>query len=243
MTKGVIEFFRRLFLLPKRTELETGLDEEIRFHIEHQIEKNLRAGMTPDDARRQAMLKFGGVERIKEDTRDQFRSPFLENFIRDLRYAGRALWRVPGFTAVVIVTLGLSIGATTAMFSIVNGIVLRPLPYPSQERLIELVHQAPGFDLDQLFAGPAIYFTYRDHSRTFESVGLWDWDDSPVTVTGSGQPEAIESVEVTHEVLPILGANPILGRTFNVADDRAGSTPTAILSYGYWKRRFGGSNP
>ena len=243
MIKGVIEFFRRLFLLPKRTELETGLDEEIRFHIEHQIEKNLRAGMTPKDARQQAMLRFGGVERIKEDTRDQFRSPFLENFVRDLRYAGRALRRAPGFTAVVIVTLGLSLGATTAMFSIVNGIVLRPLPYPNQERLIELVHQAPGFDLDELFASPAIYFAYRDYSRTFESVGLWDWDDSPVTVTGSGQPEAIESVEVTYEVLPILGANPILGRTFNAADDRAGSTPTAILSYGYWKRRFGESNP
>jgi putative ABC transport system permease protein len=167
----------------------------------------------------------------------------VEDFVRDLRYGGRALLRAPGFTIVVTLTLALGIGATTAMFSVVNGVLLRPLPYPEQDRLIELVHEAPGLGIARLFASPAIYFTYRDHSRTFESVGLWDWDSSPVTVSGSGEPEAVPSVEVTHEVLAILGANPIAGRGFSDADDLPGSAPTAIISYGYWRRHFSGADP
>ena len=128
------------------------------------------------------------------------------------------------------------------MFSVVNGILLRPLPYPEQDRLIELVHEAPGWGIDQIFASQAVYFGYRDHNRTFEAVGLWDWDSSPVTVTGSGEPEAVRSLEVTHEVLAILGANPIMGRGFSAADDRPGSPTIVIISYGYWQRHFGGAD-
>ena len=94
-----------------------------------------------------------------------------------------------------------------------------------------------------MFASPAIYFAYRDHGRAFEAVGLWDWDGSPVTVTGAGRPESVTSLEVTREILPILGATPIVGRTFGEADDRPGSAPTAVISYGYWQRRFGGADP
>jgi predicted permease len=168
------------------------------------------------------------------------RGEAFEDFLRDLRYGGRALRRAPGFAIVATLTLALGIGATTAMFSVVNGILLRPLPYPAQDRLIELVHAAPGLASGDLFASPAIYFAYRDHSATFESVGLWDWDNSPVTVTGSGEPETVESVEITHEVLTILGADPMVGRGFTEADDLPGSAPTAIISHGYWQRHFGG---
>jgi putative ABC transport system permease protein len=235
--------WRRIRLLRRRPELESGLVEEIRFHIDRQTEKNVQAGMAPDEARRQALIRFGGVEWARESARDQFRFAFIEDFLRDLRYGGRALRRAPAFTAIAMVTLALGLGATTAMFSIVNGILLRPLPYPEQDRLIALVHEAPGLGIRQLQASPAIYFTYRDHSRIFEAVGLWDWDSSPVTVTGSGEPESVPSVEVTHEILPMLGAEPILGRSFNQADDLPGSAPTAIVSYGYWRRHFGGVNP
>ena len=236
-------WFQRLKRLHRRSELEQGLAEEIQFHIEKQSEKNVKAGMQPDEARRQAMIQFGGIEQFKESTRDQFRSAWLENFVRDLRHGMRALRRTPGFTFVVIFTLAISIGAITAMFSVLNGVVLRPLPYPQQDRLIELVHEAPRFGLNELFASPAIYFSYRDYNKTFDSIGLWDWDDSPVTVTGSGSPEAIQSVEVTHEILPMLGGNPIRGRTFSETDDLAGSEPTVIISYAYWQRRFGGADP
>jgi predicted permease len=238
-----LDRWRRLRLLGRRRRLETGLDEEIRFHIDRQTEKNVRAGMAPEEARRQALVRFGGVEGTRETTRDEFRFAFVEDFLRDVRYGARTLRRSPGFTIVVTLTLGFGIGATTAMFSVVNGILLRPLPYRDQDRLIELVHEAPGIGIGRLFASPAIYFTYRDHSRTFESVGLWDWDSSPVTVTGSGEPESVESLEVTHEVLAILGADPILGRTFNEGDDLPGSPPTAIVSHGYWQRHFAGADP
>jgi predicted permease len=141
------------------------------------------------------------------------------------------------------VTLAFGIGATTAMFSVVNGVLLRPLPYPEQDRLIEVVHEGPGVGIGRLYASAAIYFTYADHNRTFDGVGYWDWDKSPVTVTGSGEPEAVQSLEVTHEVLALLGAEPIVGRRFAAADDLPGSPPTAMISHGYWQRTLGGADP
>jgi putative ABC transport system permease protein len=241
--RGLLDAWRWLRSLARRRDLENGLDEEIRFHLDHQTQKNLQAGMTPGEARRQALILFGGTELTKERARDQFRPPLLEHFLRDLRHGRRALMRAPGFTVTAVLTLALGIGATTAMFSVVNGVLLRPLPYPEQDRLIELVHEAPGVRIDEYYASPAIYFAYRDHGQAFDAVGLWDWDSSPVTVTGVGEPESVPSLEVTREILPILGATPILGRTFSEADDRPGSAPTAVISYGYWQRRFGGVNP
>jgi predicted permease len=238
-----MEGWRRVRSLRRRNELETGLDEEIRFHIDRQTEKNLRAGMAADESRRQALIKFGGVDRAKESTRDQFRAPSMEDFFRDIRYGGRALLRAPGFTIVATLTLALGIGATTAMFSVVNGILLRPLPYPEQDRLIELVHEARGVGISRILASPAVYFGYRDHSHAFEAVGLWDWDASPVTVTGGGEPESVRSVEVTHEVLGMLGATPTLGRSFGSSDDVPEAAPTAVISHAYWQRRFGGGDP
>lgn len=237
------EAWHRVRSLGRRRELETGLDEEIQFHIERQTEKNVQAGMAPDEARRHARIRFGGIERARESARDQFRLGTLEDAARDLRHGARGLLRAPGFTIVATVTLALGVGASTAMFSVVNGVLLRPLPYPEQDRLIELVHEAPGLGIDEIFASASVYFGYRDHSETFESVGLWDWDRSPVTVTGGREPETVQSLEVTHEVLPMLGATPILGRGFTEADDVPGSAPTAIISYGYWQRRFGQRQP
>jgi predicted permease len=227
----------------RRDELEAGLDEEIRFHVDRQTEKLVQAGLPAEEARRQALIRFGGIADVRESTRDQFRAGAIEDLLRDVRYAARALRRDPGFTTVATATLALGIGATTAMFSVVNGVLLRPLPYPEQDRLVELVHEAPGLGNGRILASPAVYFGYRDHSRTFEAVGLWDWDSSPVTVTGLGEPESVRSVEVTHEVLGMLGGDPALGRGFGPSDDVPGGAATAVVSHGYWRRRLGGVSP
>ena len=229
--------------ISRRDELEDRLDEELSFHLDQLIDKHERAGLSSREARRHALIELGGVELSKERTRDEFRGARFEAFIRDLRHAVRALLRSPRFAIVPILTLALGIGATTAMFSIVNGVVMRPLPYPNQDRLVELTHEAPGFGIDELYASPAIYFTYRDRSTTFETVGLWDWDASPVTVTGRGDPEAVSCVEVTREVLVLLGARPRAGRLFTAGDDQPGAEPTVIVSQAYAERRMGGIDP
>jgi predicted permease len=231
------EGWRRLRTLRQRQDLEDGLQDEIRFHVESQADKNRRAGMPADEARRQALLRFGGVQQVRERTRDEFRAARLEDLARDVRVGWRALLRAPTFLGVAVITLALGIGATTAMFSVVYGILLRPLPYPDQDRLVEIVHQ--GATGGQLLASPAAYFGYRDHNRTFDAIGHWDWDSSPVTISGDGEPESVSSLEMTHEVLPILGATPMAGRTFTAEDDRRGAAPTVMISHGYWQRRFG----
>lgn len=235
--RSLLEIWRTLRSWPRRGALDAGLDDEIRFHIERQTEKNIRAGMAHDEARRQAFIRFGATQTVKEHVRDEVRTPFVELMVRDLRYAARALRQAPGFTLAATLTLALGIGATTTMFSVLHGVVLRPLPYPEQDRLVELRHSSV---FGTIAASPAVYFGYRDHTQAFESVGLWDWDGSPVTVVGAGEPETVQSVEVTHEILAMLGAQPIVGRGFTGTDDRPGSEPTAIVSHAYWQRRFSG---
>ena len=126
------------------------------------------------------------------------------------------------------------------MFSIVNAVLLRPLPYPQQERLIELVHTSPT--VKELFASSAIYFGYRDYGQAFEAVGYWNWAASPVTVSGRGEPESVPSVEVTHEVLRILGATAIVGRTFKASDNAPAAARTMVVSFDYWQRQFGSAD-
>jgi putative ABC transport system permease protein len=138
-----------------------------------------------------------------------------------------------------VLTLAIGIGATTAIFSVVNGILIKPLPFPESDRLIALVHQAPGVNQSEMAASPAIYFTYRENNQTFESVALWY--SNTASVTGGGDPGEVQRLQSTHELLPSLRVKPLLGRTFSEADDRHGSPGTVILSYGYWQRRFGGA--
>jgi predicted permease len=159
--------------------------------------------------------------------------------LTQLRQTLRRLANAPGFTLTTVLTLAIGIGATTAIFSVVNGVLLRPLPFPEPDRLVALTHRAPGLDDSISDASPAFYFTYRDNNRTFESVALWF--ANAVTVTGAGDPEEIQAVRATREFLPTLGVRPLLGRAFTEAEDQPGGPRTVILSYSYWQRRFGGA--
>ncbi|HTW63441.1 MAG TPA: ABC transporter permease [Bryobacteraceae bacterium] len=160
--------------------------------------------------------------------------------MRSLRQVFRRFGRAPMFTSVALITLALGIGANTAIFSVVNGVLLKPLPYPQANRLIGVWHVAPGISgiSGDVNCTPTMYFTYREQNRTFQDFGLWSNDG--VTVTGIGEPEQVRALDVTYGTLNALGVQPVLGRWFSEADDTPGGRDTTILTYGYWQRRFGG---
>jgi predicted permease len=155
-----------------------------------------------------------------------------------LRQTLRRLGRSPGFTLTTVLTLAIGIGATTAIFSVVNGILLTPLPFPDSDRLVALTHRSKDGGVRNAPASTALYFTYRDNNQTFESVALWSPGTASVT---SGDPEEVQILGATYEFLPTLGVRPALGRSFIAADDEPGAAPTVILSHGYWQRHFGGA--
>ncbi|HEX4749974.1 MAG TPA: ABC transporter permease [Bryobacteraceae bacterium] len=155
-----------------------------------------------------------------------------------LKQVFRRLRRAPTFTFVAVLTLGLGIGANTAIFSVLEGVLLKPLPYPDPDRLVGLWLTAPGINIKNLNIAPSVYFTYREQNRSFQSLGVYTGDG--VSVTGIGEPEQVRALDVTYGLFPTLGARPFLGRSFSAKDDSAGAPETIVLSYGYWQRRFGG---
>ena len=165
---------------------------------------------------------------------------WLEAIAKDVRYSLRGLWRKPAFTSITIITIGLGIAATTAIFSVVNGILIKPLPYPEPERLVGVWHSAviQGTPFESMNLSDAMYFTYREANQTFQKFGIWSGGFA--SVTGLGDPEQVPIISVTHEILPTLGVTPALGRAFSSADDSSGAPQTAVLTYAYWQRRFGG---
>jgi predicted permease len=162
----------------------------------------------------------------------------VNSMTSQLKQVVRRLWRAPVFTIVTIITLAAGVGANIAVFSVVEGVLLKPLPYPHAESLVGLWHTAPGLNLDLLNMAPSNYFIYREQNRVFEDIGLYQ-DDS-VAVTGRGNPERVYGLDVTEGVLPVLGVKPLLGRWFNRDDEAPNAPDTVLLAYGYWRRRFGG---
>ena len=215
---------------------EAQLDSELRFHVEQQTSENIAAGMNPAEARRRALAQFGGLEYIKEETRDARGTYFVETLLQDIRYALRMLRKSPGFTAIAVLTLALGIGANTAIFSVVDAILLKPLPYPDANRLAILLasfgneQRAPfsGFGFKQL----------RDNSHLFEQIG-GIWVTNTAITSDDPQPEPVKLAEVTDGFLSLFCAQPALGRLF-APQDLAPKAPTVVvISNGLWRRKFG----
>jgi predicted permease len=214
------------------------MDEEMAFHIERETQKLAEQGMPPREARRQAERNFGPAVRNREIAREAWGIAMVQDLRSDVRYTLRGLKRNRAFSAVTIFTLALGIGGTTAIFGVLHGVVLKPLPFHEPHRLVAVHHTMPGIDIDETPLSPAMYFTFREQSRTLVDIGVWH--RRPVTVTGLAQPEQVEAAAVTDGLLPVLGVTPVLGRNFSQEDVSPGTSYPVILSQGYWVRRFAG---
>jgi putative ABC transport system permease protein len=221
--------------------------EELRSYLEFEIDENLARGMSPEAARRAAHIKLGNTVRIREEIYRMNTIGPLDTLGRDLRLAFRGMLRRPGFTLAVVLTLALGIGANTAIFAVVDGVLIKPLPYPNAAELVSVEHVAPGLKVDEFRMSPSQYFTYREEGRVFQHIGLYG--DGGRTITGIGEPEQARALFVTDDVLQALDVQPQLGRLFTEADlprggDVRGEGATApiplILTHAYWQRRFGG---
>ena len=216
-----------------RHAIESDLNDELRFHVEQQVEKNLRAGMSREGARRDALIKFGGLERIKESARDELRPVVVEDAIRDLRYALRALRRSPGFTVVSSLTLALGIGASTAIFTLVDSVLLRPLPFPQPERLA-MIRPTSGSRLSA-----AYLHEWRLRSRSIQDMA--GWRDERANLTDGVRPLEVLVDRTTANYFATLGVPPLLGRTFTASADLSRVESEVVLSHGFWLRRYGGA--
>ncbi|MGA9184307.1 MAG: ABC transporter permease [Candidatus Acidiferrales bacterium] len=227
--------WRRWF---SRNRWERETSEEMRFHIERQTLANLAAGMSPEEARRRARAQFGATEGVLESCREQQRGFWLETLWADVRYGFRMLRRSPGFTAVAILTLALGIGANTAIFSIINGLLLQPLPFQQPDRLVNLseTEVSPGaFPLTG-----ADYLDWQEQNRTLDAVTLYD-TGANLNASGAGEAEPALGTNTQAIFFSVLGVPPLIGRTFDAGSDAAGKNHVVVLSYGFWKRQFAGA--
>jgi predicted permease len=233
-------FWNRLADAFRSRRVDDDIQRELNFHINERTEQLHAEGMPLDEANRAARRHFGNALRIREDTHRVNSVGWIELFALEIRFAMRMFRKNPGFAAVAVLTLGLGIGATTAVFSVLNGILIRPLPYPEPDTLIGVWHSAQfqAMTSRNVRLSSTMYLTYREHNRTFEEIGLWR--SGSATVTGVGEPEQVRTIVATHETLPAIGVGPALGRWFSQADDTPGTPETVMLMHGYWQRRFGG---
>jgi predicted permease len=233
--------WKRLRALARRGEAEREMDAELGYHLERQIEQNVAAGMSAVEARRAALRDFGGVEQSKEYCRDARGFGLAEDLWHDVRYGARALRRSRGLALVAVVALALGVGANTAIFSVVNSLLLRPLPYRRPEQLVKVHSSAPDPSkglLPSVWSYPR-FEALRDGSRSF--AGVAGHTQNAFNLTGTNEPERLQVEMVSADYFPLLGVEAIAGRTFLAEEDRAGgATRAALLSHSLWQRRFGG---
>lgn len=228
-----------LRVLTRRKAADRELDEEAQHFLAETAAALEAQGLSAEDAARRAKLECGSALAICEQVREAGWEDQISGLLTDVKIAARRLARTPGFTFAAGATLALGIGATAAIFSIVDAVVLRPLPYPVSNRLVALEHSAPGINFATLTMSPSLYFTYKEESRAFESLALWN--GGRVTVTGLSEPREEHVLTVTHEFLRVLKVDPQLGRGFTAADDDPANPRTVILSDGYWRSQFAGA--
>jgi macrolide transport system ATP-binding/permease protein len=231
------DVLRRLRSLGRRVEFEDRLDDEIRFHVEQQTEKNRRAGMTPDQARRQALIRFGGVEQMRERTRDEFHAGPIEHLARDVRYGSRSLRRHPGFSAMAVLSLAIGIGANATIFGVAQAVFFRESPLDDPETLVNIYETDVGRGFNPM-SHPNIEDLRKGTTHVFRGIAASTFAVAPIE--RGGTTGIVMGEAVTGGAFALLGIEPQLGRTIQPEDDVArGGHPVVMLSHGYWQRAFG----
>jgi predicted permease len=236
-----MSWLERLF---RRRHLYDELDEEVREHIEEKTEQLMRLeNLSRAEARQAALRAFGNPTLVQTRSREVWEWSRLESFVGDLKLALRRLRKSPGFGITVLLTLAIGIGANTAVFTVLDGILLKPLPYPQPEQLVAVWLHAPGAAgltnfAEGLRLSPSMYLTFAEHNRTFQSIGVWI--SGTANVTGIAQPEEVHTTYISDGVLQALNVPPAAGRWILTADQVPHTHEVTMLSYGYWQRRFGG---
>jgi len=228
--------FRRLHSLFRKDRMENDLAEELQFHLESEIQKNIAAGMTPEEARFAALRVFGGVEQIKEESRDVRRSRWIETFGQDVRFGLRILRQRPGITLIIVFTLALGVGATTAIFGVINAVLLQPLPYKDSDRIMVLWSTSRQGDAGVSLAD---FADWRDQNQVFTQVASWG-SREPLVLIGKDEADPINAMSATASFFSLLGVRTALGRTFLPEEDNPGGKLVVVLSHSLWQRRFGG---
>ena len=214
----------------RRGRMEREMDEEMRFHLEARAADLIRGGTKPQEAMRQARLEFGGMETAKDQCRDAVGVSFLESFLQDMRHGVRTMMRAPVFTVITVAVLALGIGANTAIFSVIDAVLLRPLAYRDSDRLVTILMDGNSP------VSVANYVDWRDQGHSFSEMGAADyWSPN---LTGIDSPEHVNGLKVTQNLFPMLGIEPMLGRLFVEGEDKEGADREVILSYRLWQRRF-----
>ena len=235
--RSLKRFFARVWNFAAKRRGDERLHEEMESHLALQTDENIRAGMTPEEARRQARLKLGGVEMIREQFHAEEGLPFLETLLQDLRFAFRVLRNSPGFAATVVITLALGIGANTAVFSIVYGVVFRPLPYPHPQQIVELTESSPrGIDEKDVTYQELQFL--QEHSSPFQFLTGYTIQGHNLSV--GNKTERVKGQPVSSDYLHVLGIRPMLGRDFLAEENTGRGAHVAILSYGIWQTQMGG---
>ncbi len=229
--------FRAIFL---RDTVESELDEELRFHLDHQFEKYRRAGLSEEEARRRVRLDFGGAEQVREECRDARGTRWLEDGLQDLRHAVRALRKYRVFAAAIAVTVALGVGASTAIFSVADAVLLKPLPYPDAGRLVLASRDMPRRNLRDYPMSSADYLdVHRELSSVLQDSGAAEASTQNVVLPRfDGAPDQVRIESVTPNLLRLLGGTVILGREFDDRDAEPGARPAALLSYEFWERHY-----
>jgi predicted permease len=231
------ELARRLRMLMHRRRFDTDLEEEIRLHLELRQQQQIECGMAPDDAWAAARRQFGNVTSLREKSHSAWGWEWFEHLVQDVRYALRVLRKSPGFTAVAVLTLALGIGANTSLFSVVNGVLLNPLPYPHPDQVVTMVDWFPGYGESSISYPDFLDWVRLNHA--FSSLAAYRRDS--FNLTGQGDAEQVTAMDVSASFFPLLSVNPILGRDFSSDEDQLGGPPSVILSGGFWKTKFGSS--